>query len=37
MLPEDIKLLAKESITYMKNEYNDFDINNPNDMRLINR
>lgn len=35
MLPEDIKLLAKESITYMKNEYNDFDINNPNDMEQL--
>lgn len=35
MLPEDIKLLAKESITYMKNEYNDFDISNPNDMEQL--
>lgn len=35
MLPENIKLLAKESITYMKNEYNDFDISNPNDMEQL--
>lgn len=35
MLPKDIRALAAETITHIKDENNDFDINNPYDVEQL--